>query len=118
MYQSPRDWPEIYRGVGRSCRRSPSTNIDSIGTARASQPWPSFLIAQLGPKARNKARKELALSRGEGNGLGRPPRRQTSIWSGIETVSALIFDFDGVIADSEAIANTVLIREPLLTSQG
>src|ERR1700680_4399492 len=64
MYQSPRDWPEIYRGVGRSCRRSPSTNIDSIGTARASQPWPSFLIAQLGPKARNKARKDLDLSRG------------------------------------------------------
>jgi HAD superfamily hydrolase (TIGR01509 family) len=28
--------------------------------------------------------------------------------SGIETVGALIFDFDGVIADSEAIANTVL----------
>src|SRR3981081_2379892 len=27
---------------------------------------------------------------------------------GIETVGALIFDFDGVIADSEAIANTVL----------
>ncbi len=26
----------------------------------------------------------------------------------IETVGALIFDFDGVIADSEAIANTVL----------
>jgi beta-phosphoglucomutase-like phosphatase (HAD superfamily) len=27
---------------------------------------------------------------------------------GIETVGALIFDFDGVIADSEAIANSVL----------
>jgi HAD superfamily hydrolase (TIGR01509 family) len=30
------------------------------------------------------------------------------IWAGIKTVGALIFDFDGVIADSEAIANTVL----------
>jgi beta-phosphoglucomutase-like phosphatase (HAD superfamily) len=30
------------------------------------------------------------------------------IFPGIELVGALIFDFDGVIADSEAIANTVL----------
>jgi HAD superfamily hydrolase (TIGR01509 family) len=33
---------------------------------------------------------------------------QTSILAGIEIVGALIFDFDGVIADSEAIANSVL----------
>src|SRR3984893_9457712 len=30
------------------------------------------------------------------------------VFAGIETMGALIFDFDGVIADSEAIANTVL----------
>ena len=30
------------------------------------------------------------------------------VFSGIEIMGALIFDFDGVIADSEAIANTVL----------
>jgi beta-phosphoglucomutase-like phosphatase (HAD superfamily) len=30
------------------------------------------------------------------------------LFAGIEIVGALIFDFDGVIADSEAIANTVL----------
>src|SRR5258708_20959178 len=34
--------------------------------------------------------------------------REPSIYLGIEIVGALIFDFDGVIADSEAIANTVL----------
>ena len=33
---------------------------------------------------------------------------RTLIFPGIEIVGALIFDFDGVIADSEAIANTVL----------
>src|SRR5947207_15713035 len=33
---------------------------------------------------------------------------RTPIFPGIEIVGALIFDFDGVIADSEAIANTVL----------
>src|SRR5258707_5044381 len=34
--------------------------------------------------------------------------REPLIFAGIEIVGALIFDFDGVIADSEAIANTVL----------
>ena len=33
---------------------------------------------------------------------------RTLIFPRIEIVGALIFDFDGVIADSEAIANTVL----------
>jgi HAD superfamily hydrolase (TIGR01509 family) len=40
--------------------------------------------------------------------LGRILKVRTSIDPGIEIVGALIFDFDGVIADSEAIANTVL----------
>ena len=39
---------------------------------------------------------------------GRMLNAQTLIFPGIEIVGALIFDFDGVIADSEAIANTVL----------
>ena len=34
--------------------------------------------------------------------------RDAKILRGIETVGALIFDFDSVIADSEAIANSVL----------
>ena len=40
--------------------------------------------------------------------LERMLNAQTLILPGIEIVGALIFDFDGVIADSEAIANTVL----------
>ena len=39
---------------------------------------------------------------------GRMLNAETLIFPGIEIVGALIFDFDGVIADSEAIANTVL----------
>ena len=39
---------------------------------------------------------------------GRMLNARTRIIAGIEIVSALIFDFDGVITDSEAIANTVL----------
>ena len=39
---------------------------------------------------------------------GRMLNAQTLIFPGIEIVGALIFDFDGVIADSEAIANSVL----------
>ena len=39
---------------------------------------------------------------------GRMLNAQTLIFPGIEIVGALIFDFDGVIADSEAIANIVL----------
>ena len=39
---------------------------------------------------------------------GRMLNARTLIFPGIEIVGALIFDFDGVIADSEAIANTVL----------
>src|SRR6476659_662833 len=39
---------------------------------------------------------------------GRMLNAQTLIFPGIESVGALIFDFDGVIADSESIANTVL----------
>ena len=39
---------------------------------------------------------------------GRMLNAQTLIGPGIEMVGALIFDFDGVIADSEEIANTVL----------
>src|SRR5205823_3329421 len=35
-------------------------------------------------------------------------KARTLIIPGIEIVGALIFDFDGVIADSEAIANSVL----------
>ena len=36
---------------------------------------------------------------------GRMLNARTLIFPGIEIVGALIFDFDGVIADSEAIAN-------------
>ena len=36
---------------------------------------------------------------------GRMLNAKTLIFPGIEIVGALIFDFDGVIADSEAIAN-------------
>jgi HAD superfamily hydrolase (TIGR01549 family) len=39
---------------------------------------------------------------------GRMLNARTLSFPGIEIVGALIFDFDGVIADSEAIANTVL----------
>jgi len=39
---------------------------------------------------------------------GRMLNAQTLIFAGMEIVGALIFDFDGVIADSEAIANTFL----------
>jgi len=39
---------------------------------------------------------------------GPPIKSYAKDLPGIETVGALIFDFDGVIADSEAIANTVL----------
>jgi beta-phosphoglucomutase-like phosphatase (HAD superfamily) len=39
---------------------------------------------------------------------GPPINRAKQTSPGIEKVGALIFDFDGVIADSEAIANTVL----------
>src|SRR6185436_11269777 len=39
---------------------------------------------------------------------GRMLNAQTLMFPGIEMVGALIFDFDGVIADSEAIANSVL----------
>src|SRR5260370_37744705 len=39
---------------------------------------------------------------------GRMLNARTPMFPGIEIVGALIFDFDGVIADSEAIANTVL----------
>jgi HAD superfamily hydrolase (TIGR01549 family) len=39
---------------------------------------------------------------------GRMLNARTRSFPGIQIVGALIFDFDGVIADSEAIANTVL----------
>src|SRR5947207_3113892 len=43
---------------------------------------------------------------------------RTPIFPGIEIVGALIFDFDGVIADSEAIANTVLVIRRMTNAHG